>query len=42
MQKVTSNFNCRRLFAQIVASQNSKGKYESRKILDFFKKNENK
>jgi hypothetical protein len=31
MQKVTS-------FAQILASQNSKGKYESRKILDFVKK----
>jgi hypothetical protein len=38
-KKVTSNFNCRRLFGQFLASQNSKGKYESRKILDFVKKN---
>jgi hypothetical protein len=36
-QKVTSNFNGHRLFAQIIASQNSKGKYESMKILDFIK-----
>jgi hypothetical protein len=28
----------RRLFAQILASQNSKGKYESRKILGFDRK----
>jgi hypothetical protein len=34
-QKVTSDFNIRRPFAQILVSQNSKGKYESRKILDF-------
>jgi hypothetical protein len=27
-------------FAQILASQNLKGKYESRKILDFVRKNE--
>jgi hypothetical protein len=27
-----------RPFAQILASQNSKGKYKSRKILDFVKK----
>jgi hypothetical protein len=37
-KKVTSNFNGHRPFAQILASQNSKGKYESRKILDFVKK----
>jgi hypothetical protein len=37
-QKVTSDFNGRRPFAQILASQNSKGKYESRKILNFVKK----
>jgi hypothetical protein len=37
-QKVTFDFNGRRLFAQILASQNSKGKYESMKILDFAKK----
>jgi hypothetical protein len=34
----TSDFNGRRPFAKILASQNSKGKYESRKILDFVKK----
>jgi hypothetical protein len=39
MEKATSSdFNSRRPFAQIQASQNSKGKYESRKILDFVKK----
>jgi hypothetical protein len=38
MQKVTSNFNCGSLFAQNLASQNSKGKYESRKILGFPRK----
>jgi hypothetical protein len=37
-QKVTSDSNGHMLFAQILASQNSKGKYESRKILDFVKK----
>jgi hypothetical protein len=37
-EKVTSDFNSRRPLAQILASQNSKGKYESRKILDFVKK----
>jgi hypothetical protein len=37
-QKVTSNFKGHRPFAQILASQNSKRKYESRKILDFVKK----
>jgi hypothetical protein len=41
-EKVTSDFNCRRLFAQILASQNSKGKYESRKILDFVRKKRKK
>jgi hypothetical protein len=30
------------MFAQILASQNSKGKYESGKILDFIRKNEKK
>jgi hypothetical protein len=34
----TSDFNEHRPFAQILASQNSKGKYESMKILDFVKK----
>jgi hypothetical protein len=29
-------------FAQFLVSQNSKGKYESRKILDFVRKNEKK
>jgi hypothetical protein len=38
MEKVTSDFNSHRPFAQILASQNSKGKYESRKILDFVRK----
>jgi hypothetical protein len=38
MQEVTSDFNHRRPFAQILASQKSKGKYESMKILDFVKK----
>jgi hypothetical protein len=37
-QKVTSDFNCHRPFAQILASQNSKGKYESKKILGFARK----
>jgi hypothetical protein len=31
-------FQHHRPFAQILASQNSKGKYESRKILDYVKK----
>jgi hypothetical protein len=39
-KKFTSDFNRRRPFAQILASQNSKGKYESRKILDFARKSE--
>jgi hypothetical protein len=34
----SSDFNSCRPFAQIQASQNSKGKFESRKILDFVKK----
>jgi hypothetical protein len=37
-QNFTFDFNGLRLFAQILLSQNSKGKYESRKILDFVKK----
>jgi hypothetical protein len=37
-QNFISDFNGHRPFAQILASQNSKGKYESRKILDFVKK----
>jgi hypothetical protein len=41
MQKVTSDFNRRRPFAQNLGSQNSKGKNESRKNLDFIKKEEN-
>jgi hypothetical protein len=40
MQKITSDFNCHRLFAQNLASQNFKGKYENRKILHFARKNE--
>jgi hypothetical protein len=36
-QNFTSDFNGHRPFAQIILSQNSKGKYESRKILDFVK-----
>jgi hypothetical protein len=36
-QKFTSDFNG---LAQFLVSQNSKGKYESRKILDFVRKNE--
>jgi hypothetical protein len=39
-QNFKSNFNGHRLFAQILAAQNSKGTYESRKILDFVKKKE--
>jgi hypothetical protein len=38
-KKVTSDFNSHRPFAQILVSQNSKGKYESNKILDFVNKN---
>jgi hypothetical protein len=38
IEKVTSDFNGPRPFAKILASQNSKGKYESRKILDFVRK----
>jgi hypothetical protein len=41
-EKGTSDFNSRRPFAQFLASQNSKGKYESRKILDFVRKNKKK
>jgi hypothetical protein len=37
-QNFTSDFNILRLFAQILLSQNSKGKYESRKILVFVRK----
>jgi hypothetical protein len=40
MKKVTSDFDRRRVFSQNLASKNSKGKYESRKILDFVRKNE--
>jgi hypothetical protein len=38
MENFTSDVNTRRLFAQFFAFPNSKGKYESRKILDFVKK----
>jgi hypothetical protein len=38
-QNFTSDFNSLRPFAQFFVSQNSKGKYESRKILDFVQKN---
>jgi hypothetical protein len=41
-EKFTSDFNSHRPFGEILASQNSKGKYESRKILDFVRKNEEK
>jgi hypothetical protein len=34
-QKVTSDFNGHMPFPQIIASQNSNGKYETRKILGF-------
>jgi hypothetical protein len=37
-QNFTFDFNGQRPFAQILLSQNSKGKYESRKILDFARK----
>jgi hypothetical protein len=37
-QIFTSDFNYLRPFAQFLVSQNSKGKYESRKILDFVRK----
>jgi hypothetical protein len=37
MREVTSDFNPRRPFVEKLASQNSKRKYESRKILDFAK-----
>ena len=37
-QNFTSDFNSHRPFAQILLSQNSKGKYESRKILVFVRK----
>jgi hypothetical protein len=36
-QNFTSDFNGSRPFAQILLSQNSKGIYESKKILDFIK-----
>jgi hypothetical protein len=39
-REVTSDFNCRGPFSQNLDSQNSKVKYESRKILDFARKNE--
>jgi hypothetical protein len=39
-QNFTFDFNGLRPFAQFLVSQNSKGKYESRKILDFVRKNE--
>jgi hypothetical protein len=41
-QNFTSDFNSLRPFAQFLVYQNFKGKYESRKILDFVKKNEKK
>jgi hypothetical protein len=41
-QNFTSDFNSRRPFAQILLSPNSKGKYESRKILVFVRNNEKK
>jgi hypothetical protein len=37
MKNFTSDFNSHRPVAQFLASQNSKGKYESGKILDFVK-----
>jgi hypothetical protein len=37
-QKVTSDFNDHKLFAQNLAPQYSEGKYESMKILDFARK----
>jgi hypothetical protein len=40
-ENFTSDFNGLRPFAQFFVSQNSKGKYKSRKILDFVKKIEN-
>jgi hypothetical protein len=40
-ENFTSDFNGLRPFAQFFVSQNSKGKYESTKILDFVKKIEN-
>jgi hypothetical protein len=39
-QNFTSDFNRLRPFAKFLVSQNSKGKYESRKILGFDRKNE--
>jgi hypothetical protein len=39
-RKFTSDFNHRRPFAQKIEFQNSKGKYERKKILDFANKNE--
>jgi hypothetical protein len=42
IQNFTSDFNSHRTFAQFLVSQNSKGKYKSRKILDFVRKNEKK
>jgi hypothetical protein len=41
-QNFTSNFNGLWPLAQFLVSQNSKGKYESRKILDFVRKNKEK
>jgi hypothetical protein len=35
-------YNIYRPFAQFLVSQNSKGKYESRKILNFVRKDEKK
>jgi hypothetical protein len=40
LRKKLHPISTHRPFAQILASQNSKGKYESRKILDFVRKNE--
>jgi hypothetical protein len=39
-QNFTSDFNRLRPFGQFLVSQNSKGKYESRKNLDFARKND--
>jgi hypothetical protein len=41
-QKVTSDLNGRRMFAQILASQNSKGKKENMKILGFDRRKKEK
>jgi hypothetical protein len=42
LHKILHPISTARPFGQFLVSQNSKGKYESRNILDFVRKNEKK